>query len=152
MPEKNDSIKIIPYSIKYCDDTNTMRRESKEKALCQKDKHSFEEQKYFLNEILAKNNEVHIALLNDKVAGMIAFNETEVNQLYIHNDHQNRGIGKTLLDIAKEKSKGTLTLYTFEINKKAQRFYERNGFRIIGRNYENEENLDDIKYEWKREN
>jgi RimJ/RimL family protein N-acetyltransferase len=38
-------------------------------------------------------------------------------------------------------SKGRLTLFTFEVNHKAQRFYEKNGFKIIGRAYENEEGL-----------
>ena len=145
-----NEIKIIPYSEKYCDETITMWRDSKEKAICQKDIHSFSDHKYFLNEILVKDNEIFIALMADKVAGIIAFNEMEINQLYIHNEFQNRGIGKMLLDIAKNKSKGILTLYTFEINKSAQKFYEKNGFRIIGRNFENEEKLDDLKYEWKK--
>ena len=148
----NDAVKIIQYKSEYCDETVLMKRESKEKALCIKEAHSLSDQKRFLNEVLVKNNEVYIALKNEKVVGMIAFNEAEVNQLYIHNDFQDRGIGKQLLDIAKNKSKGTLTLFTFDINRKAQRFYEKNGFKIIGRNYENEEKLDDIKYEWKKNN
>ncbi|MDR0312718.1 MAG: GNAT family N-acetyltransferase [Treponema sp.] len=129
-----------------------MKRASKEKAIGQKDIHSFLEHKNYLNEVLCKNYEVYIAIQNEKVIGIIVFNETEVNQLYIHNDYQGRGIGKILLDIAKNKSTGKLTLFTFEVNHKAQRFYERNGFRIIGRNYKNEENLNDIKYEWIQEN
>ncbi len=39
-------------------------------------------------------------------------------------------------------------MYTFEVNKIAQGFYEKNGFKIIGRGYENEEKLPDIQYEW----
>ena len=41
-----------------------------------------------------------------------------------------------------------LTLSTFEVNEKARRFYERNGFEVIGGGCENEENLPDIQYEW----
>jgi len=144
-------ISIIPYDVKYCDETVIMKRDSKEKAISQKDMHSFSESKNFLNNILAKNYKTYIALLDNKVTGIIAFNETEVNQLYIHNEFQRIGIGKKLLDIAKTNSTGVLSLYTFDINKNAQMFYEKNGFKIIGRNYENEEKLSDIKYEWKRE-
>ncbi|MGD7018473.1 GNAT family N-acetyltransferase, partial [Bacillus altitudinis] len=65
--------------------------------------------------------------------------------------YQGMGIGTALLSRAKEQSSGRLTLYTFEINKNAQRFYEKHGFNIIGRGYENEEYLPDILYEWERE-
>jgi ribosomal protein S18 acetylase RimI-like enzyme len=146
-----ENINIIKYDKKYADDTVLMKRASKEKAIVQKDIHSFLECKNYLNEVLCKNYEVDIAIQNEIVIGIIVFNETEVNQLYIHNDYQGRGIGKILLDIAKNKSAGKLTLFTFEVNHKAQRFYERNGFRIIGRGNKNEENLNDIKYEWIQE-
>ena len=72
----------------------------------------------------------------------------EVSHLYIHNDYQALGIGQTLLDKAKKQSSGRLTLNTFEVNKNAQWFYEKNRFKIIARGYENEENLPDIQYEW----
>jgi GNAT superfamily N-acetyltransferase len=120
----------------------------KYKAIGQKEVHSFESHVYFLNYILHKEYRVDIALWNERVVGIIAYNESEINQLYIHNDHQGKGIGKSLLKKAKEQSSGRLTLYTFEINKKAQRFYEMNDFKIIGRGHENEENLPDILYEW----
>ncbi|MFL0248197.1 GNAT family N-acetyltransferase [Candidatus Clostridium stratigraminis] len=114
--------------------------------------HTFNEGIYFLNNVLSKDNIIYIALdeSKDKVIGMLAFNENEINQLYIHVNYQRKGIGKKFLDIAKGNSAGRLTLYTFEVNQKAQRFYEKNGFKIIGRGYENEENMDDIKYEWVR--
>lgn len=80
---------------------------------------------------------------------MIAYNDREINQLYIHINYQGIGIGRTLLNKAKAQSSGKLTLYTFEVNKKAQLFYEKNGFKIVGKGHENEENLPDIQYEWR---
>lgn len=74
-----------------------------------------------------------MALINERVVGMIAYNEREINQLYIHIDYQGIGIGQTLIDKVKVQSSGKLKLYTFEINKNAQRFYEKHGFEIIGR-------------------
>lgn len=149
---KQNNIKIIQYNSAYAEDTVRMWRESKERAISQKEIHSFEDHVFFLNNILNRENEIYIATDNNKVIGIIAFNGNEINQLYIHNDYQGKGLGKKLLDMAKINSKGRLTLYTFEVNHKAQQFYEKNGFKIIGRGHENEENLDDIKYEWARQN
>jgi ribosomal protein S18 acetylase RimI-like enzyme len=132
----------------YAEQTVEMWRESKEQAIEQKEIHSFENHLTFLKHILLEQCQIDLALIDDKVVGMIAYNEKEISQLYIHVDYQGLGIGQTLLDRAKEKSSGSLTLYTFEVNKNAQKFYEKNGFEIVGRGYENEENLPDIKYQW----
>jgi ribosomal protein S18 acetylase RimI-like enzyme len=140
---------ITKYDPKYAEQTVQMWRESKEKAIGQKEIHIFENHINFLNHILAKQYQIDLALKDDKVVGMIAYNETEINQLYIHIDYQGIGLGQTLLDKAKRNSNGRLTLYTFEINKIAQRFYEKHGFKMIGKGHENEENLEDILYEWK---
>ncbi|MDF2854712.1 MAG: family N-acetyltransferase, partial [Neobacillus sp.] len=99
--------------------------------------------------ILTKQFQIDLALMDEKVVGMIAYNDREISQLYIHIGYQGIGIGQTLLEKAKAQSSGRLTLYTFEVNKNAQQFYEKHGFEIIGRGYENEENLPDILYEWK---
>jgi ribosomal protein S18 acetylase RimI-like enzyme len=125
-----------------------MWRDSKERAIGQKEIHSVENHLHFLNHILTKKYQIDLALVDDKVVGMIAYNEREISQLYIHIGYQGIGIGKTLLKKVKEQSSGRLTLYTFEVNKNAQRFYEKHGFKIIGRGQENEENLPDILYEW----
>lgn len=143
---------FAPYDPKYAELTVKMWRESKERAIGQKEKHSFESHLYFLDQILLERFQIDLALIDQKVVGMVAYNKTEISQLYVHIDYQGIGIGQALLERAKAQSDGVLTLYTFEINKNAQRFYEKNGFEIIGRGHENEENLPDIQYEWKNEN
>ncbi|MGX9134637.1 GNAT family N-acetyltransferase [Rummeliibacillus sp. JY-2-4R] len=125
-----------------------MWRESKEQAIGQKEIHSFQDHVYFLNHILAEQYQIDLALIDEKVVGMIAYNKNEINQLYVHIDYQGNRIGQTLLEKAKAQSSGRLSLYTFEINENAQAFYEKHGFEIIGRGHENEENLPDIQYEW----
>jgi ribosomal protein S18 acetylase RimI-like enzyme len=145
---KKNKIIITEFDPKYAEQTVQMWRESKESAIGQKEIHSFENHVNFLNTILAKQFKIELVLMDHKVVGMIAYNETEINQLYIHLDYQGIGIGKTLLDKAKRNSNGRLTLYTFEVNEKAQRFYEKHGFKVISRGHENEENLPDILYEW----
>lgn len=142
------NIIITQYHPKYAEQTVSMWRESKERAIGQKEGHSFENHIYFLNNILCEQYQIDVVLIDDKVVGMIAYNEREISQLYIHTDYQGFGIGQTLLDKAKEQSSGKLTLYTFEVNENARRFYEKNGFNIKSRGHENEENLPDILYEW----
>jgi ribosomal protein S18 acetylase RimI-like enzyme len=141
--------KIVQFHPKYVSETVNMWRESKEQAICQKEIHTFEDHIYFLEKILPKQFHINIAVIKEKVVGMIAYNKTEISQLYIHVDYQGIGIGEALLDTAKKHSSGRLTLYTFEINKNAQRFYEKHGFIVTGRGKENEENLPDILYEWR---
>ncbi|MBP2243259.1 ribosomal protein S18 acetylase RimI-like enzyme [Cytobacillus eiseniae] len=140
---------IAPFHPKYAEQTVKMWRESKERAIGQKEIHSFESHVYFLNHILAEDFQIDIALIGEIVVGIVAYNQMEVSQLYVHCDYQAIGIGRKLLERAKAQSSGRLILYTFEINQKAQSFYEKNGFKVIGRGHENEENLPDLQYEWK---
>jgi ribosomal protein S18 acetylase RimI-like enzyme len=143
-------IKIIDYDDKYALDTVRMWRDSKEKALGVKDVHSFDDHLSFLRTKLIKENKVYLAIdeRTDNAVGIIAIAGGELNQLYIHVGYQRMGIGSRLLQMAKELSPGKLQLFTFEVNKNAQAFYEKHGFTIIGRNHENEENLPDLRYEW----
>ena len=145
---KQHKIRITPYNSKYAEQTVEMWRDSKEQAIGQKEIHDFENHVYFLNNILPERFQIELALIDEEVVGMIAYNDREINQLYIHLEYQGFGIGRTLLDKAKAQSSGKLILYTFEVNEKAQRFFENNEFEIISRGHENEENLPDIQYEW----
>ena len=143
---------IVPYNPTYAEQTVMMWRTSKERAIGQSEIHSIESHMYFLNHILPEKFQIDIALIDEKVVGMIAYNDREISQLYIHLDYQGKGLGKALLEKVKKQSSGRLKLYTFEVNKNAQVFYEKNGFKVIARGHENEENLPDILYEWKADN
>ena len=148
------NIKIIAYDDRYARAAVKMWRDSKEKALGQKDIHSFNDHLNFLRSVLIKENKVYLAIdtESDTVAGLLALDGSRLDQLYIHNDYQKMGIGRRLLNRAKELSPGKLELFTFEVNKNARAFYEKHGFKIVGRGFENEENLPDIKYEWIKNN
>lgn len=90
---KKLEIKVSNYNPKYAEHTVKMWRDSKERAIRQAENHSFENHLYFLNHILSKQYQIDLALIDEKVVGMIAYSETEISQLYIHIDYQGNGIG-----------------------------------------------------------
>ena len=145
-----EKIRIIRYERMYAYETTEMWRNSKEQALGVKVQHSFENHLNYLQEQLVQENQVFLALdtLLNKVVGLLAVDREWVNQLYIHIDYQRQGIGTRLLHLAKELSPDRLKLFTLDVNTNAQKFYEKHGFRIIGRGIAEQEQLPDIEYEW----
>jgi ribosomal protein S18 acetylase RimI-like enzyme len=85
------------------------------------------------------------------IVGMMDVATGDLSQLYIRPDRLGEGIGRRLLDIAKERSPGSLTLYTFQVNERARRFYERHGFvaEWFGDGSGNEEGQPDVRYVWR---
>lgn len=87
----------------------------------------------------------------DGVVGVMVLKGRELSQLYLSPSHRGRGIGDRFVALAKERSPEGLTLWTFQVNEPAHRFYERHGFvaaeRTDGR--DNEEREPDVRYEWR---
>jgi GNAT superfamily N-acetyltransferase len=83
-----------------------------------------------------------------ELVGIMVLKDDWLEQLYIAPGYTTRGIGRTLLDVAKRERPGGLFLWTFQSNEGARRFYERQGFvearRTDGR--ANEERAPDILY------
>ena len=83
--------------------------------------------------------------------GFIAFRDGWIDQLYVLPAHQGRGLGSALLEIAQERCP-ELSLWTFQRNAIARRFYERHGFVAaeLTDGVRNEEREPDIRYVWRR--
>ena len=140
---------IVEYSPKYGPELVRMWRKSFEQALGITDAHSLEDQLRYLEEQLVPNNRVRLVLAdNATVVGALVSSPRMVSQLYVHVDHQNKGIGSMLVNLAKQDSAGSLRLFTFARNRRAQRFYEKHGFKIVRRGFEEKWQLEDIEYEW----
>ena len=79
--------------------------------------------------------------------GFLARDRGEIHALYAA--PQGQGVGKALLDYAKTHAPH-LSMFAFQANVAAQRFYLREGFVETGRSdgMGNDENLPDIRYEW----
>jgi GNAT superfamily N-acetyltransferase len=80
----------------------------------------------------------------------MALSESKVEHLYVAPDWIGRGAGRRLLDLAKERRPGGLELYCFQVNARARRFYERNGFEPVafGDGSGNMERQPDVLYRW----
>lgn len=93
---------------------------------------------------------VTVAEEEGRVCGFLARDGAEVCSLYVLPEAQGQGIGKALLDAAKA-AVPHLTLWVFQANNGAQRFYLREGFTETRRTdgSRNEEGLPDIAYEWR---
>lgn len=146
----HQEIVIVEYSPEYGRELVAIWRESFEQAVGVIDPHSLEEQLQFLEEKVIPQNRVLVVLEKgtSAVIGFMALTPEKIAQLYVHVNHQSRGIGSILVNIAKQHSRGRLRLFTFNVNKRAQRFYEQHGFKVIGHGFEEEWQLEDVEYEW----
>jgi len=83
--------------------------------------------------------------------GFIARDGSEVNALFVSAAARNVGIGRTLLDSAKALC-DSLTLWTFQANTDAQRFYRREGFVELRRSdgQDTEERLPTVVFRWQQ--
>ena len=89
-----------------------------------------------------------VAKLNNEIIGFVVLTDNFVDQLYIRDTFQNRGLGVRWIAMAKSAYPSFLELYTFQCNHKAIEFYERHGFRIIENGIAPDEKMPDVKMRW----
>lgn len=69
-------------------------------------------------------------------AGITAERPIELSRLYSHQEYIGKGVGQTLMDACFERARcdghDVMWLGVWEHNPRAQRFYEKNGFRVVG--------------------
>ena len=68
--------------------------------------------------------------------GVTAERPVELSRLYSHQKHLGQGVGQNLMDACFERARAedrdVMWLGVWEYNPRAQRFYEKNGFRVVG--------------------
>ncbi len=144
------NLRYAPFEIAMADALVPMWRESFEHGVGIVDTHPIEEQRTHLIERVLPDHAVTVALEGDRIIGFVAANAESVSQLFVRVGCHGRGIGSELLRRAKAGSAGSLWLYTFTRNERAQRFYEGRGFVAVAFGFEPTWQLDDVRYEWRR--
>jgi ribosomal protein S18 acetylase RimI-like enzyme len=112
--------------------------------------HTADDVRAWIRDVLVATAETWVAVDGASVVGMMAVGPGELDQLYVAPDRLGEGIGSALLRVAKRRSPEGLRLYTFQVNDRARRFYERNGFvaEAFGDGAGNEERQPDVRYAW----
>ncbi len=87
--------------------------------------------------------------VQDGLIGIVAFRKGWVDQLYVLPGWQRQGVGSALLEVAKAASR-SLSLWTFQRNAPACRFYAAHGFVTVRETdgNDNEEREPDVLYHW----
>jgi GNAT superfamily N-acetyltransferase len=113
--------------------------------------HSDDEVRAWVRDVLVPAGHAIVAVDAGAIAGFAVVEPGDLDQLYVAPDRLGEGIGRRLLDAAKARSPDGLALYTFQVNDRARRFYERNGFVAdqFGDGTGNEEGQPDVHYVWR---
>ncbi|MGW2459013.1 GNAT family N-acetyltransferase [Streptomyces argyrophyllae] len=85
------------------------------------------------------------------VVGLMVLDGESLSQLYLDPEWRGRGIGDRFVALAKERRPRGLSLWTFQVNEPAHRFYERHGF-LAAESTDgsgNEEREPDVRYVWR---
>lgn len=115
--------------------------------------HSDAETRLFIRRVV-KRSAVWAAERGGEIVGFAALepapDRSWLRHLYVAPSAHNAGAGSLLLAKAKAELAQGFSLWTFQANLGARRFYERHGCRQVRRtDGDNEENLPDILYEWR---
>jgi ribosomal protein S18 acetylase RimI-like enzyme len=76
-------------------------------------------------------------ILDSIEEGVTAERPVELSRLYSHQEYLGRGVGQNLMDACFDRGRDdgydVMWLGVWEFNPRAQRFYEKNGFRVVGK-------------------
>lgn len=106
----------------------------------------------FIANSVLRQQDVLLAEVGSRAVGFVAMAHGDfLEHLYVHPDHQRRGIGGSLLERAKQRMPDGFRLWVFQQNIAARRFYERHGLHVIELTdgAANEERTPDALYQWR---
>lgn len=90
-----------------------------------------------------------VAEKDGRVAGFCVREDDNITGLYIHSDMRSIGVGKALLDLAKQ-DRDWISIWVYEKNERARAFYRREGAQDIGREKDEDSDLMYIEMRWTR--
>ncbi|MEV0181386.1 GNAT family N-acetyltransferase [Streptomyces sp. NPDC050625] len=110
-----------------------------------------DEVRAYFRDVVVPSRETWVAEAGGAVVGVMVLDEGLLSQLYLDPGWRGRGLGDRFMAVAKERRPRGLTLWTFQVNKPAHRFYERHGFVAaeFTDGSDNEEREPDVRYVWR---
>ena len=93
--------------------------------------------------------EVYVYENDKKIQGFIGLNGEYIEGIFVAAEMQSRGIGKILLDYAKDR-KSKLLLKVYQKNTRAVRFYQREGFEIQSEGVDDDADEKDYAMIWQQ--
>ena len=111
--------------------------------------HTDDEVRAWIRDRVVPGMETWVAADDGQIVGLMVVAPGWLEQLYLAPDRLGEGIGSRLVALAKERSPAGLQLWTFQVNQRARRFYERHGFVAVEETDDrNEERQPDVRYVW----
>lgn len=91
-----------------------------------------------------------VAEVRGDIVALMALHGEWIEQLYVDPPAIGIGVGTALLGVAKARRPAGLTLWTFQVNARARRFYEARGFVVaeLTDGSGNQERQPDVRYVW----
>jgi GNAT superfamily N-acetyltransferase len=113
--------------------------------------HTDDEVRGWIRDRLIPDHETWLAEDGGRAVALLAIAPGWLEQLYVAPDRLGEGIGSRLMGVAKNSQPAGLQLWTFQVNERARRFYERHGFVAVELTdgSANQERQPDVRYEWK---
>ncbi|WP_399883842.1 GNAT family N-acetyltransferase [Streptomyces sp. BBFR51] len=110
-----------------------------------------EVREYFRHVVVPRHETWVAEGADSAVVGVMVLEGEELSQLYLAPDLRGHGIGDRFVALAKEHRPAGLSLWTFQVNAPAHRFYARHGFTAVEwtDGARNEEREPDVRYVWR---
>ncbi len=114
-------------------------------------RHDDDEIRAWIGDVVLPEQEVVVAEAEGRLAGFAALDGNVLAHLYVRPDVQGCGVGTALLARAMQLRPDGFSLWVFQRNTRARRFYERRGLRLleVTDGTGNEEQEPDARYEWR---
>ena len=117
--------------------------------------HSFISESYWRNNYLTvkallSKSEIYVYEESEIIKGFVGLNDEHIEGIFVSQQYQGKGAGKTLLDYIKT-FKSTLTLSVYQKNYRALNFYKREGFKIESENMDNDTNEKEYFMIWQED-
>ncbi len=114
--------------------------------------HTVQEDRDFFTGLLNREKVV-VAEVEGEVVAFISSDTEMISQFYVDENFRGRGIGSHLLNEVLQNCSDEISLWCFEVNRRALKFYFKNGFVPLqhadGSN--NDEKLPDVRLGWHRD-